>query len=71
MTMPSFEIMGLDEELSGKFEVKRSSSIFSIRSDIIKETMDLEALLTEIFITNGRLLHHERLLCYFPEYLRL
>ena len=32
--------------------------------------MDLEALLTEIFITNGRLLHHERLLCQFPEYLR-
>ena len=33
--------------------------------------LDLESLLTEIFINNGRLLHHERLLCFFPEYLQL
>jgi len=25
----------------------------------------------EIFISNGRLLHHERVLCHFPEYLNM
>ena len=35
------------------------------------DQVDLEQLLTDIFIMNGRLLHHERLLCYFPEYLKM
>jgi sestrin len=54
--------------------VRRSSSIFSLRSyfkDMQFPPLDLESLLTEIFINNGRLLHHERLLCFFPEYLQL
>ena len=33
------------------------------------EDVDLENLLIEIFITNGRLLHHERILSFFPKYL--
>ena len=32
---------------------------------------DLEQLLVDIFITNGRLLHHERILCLYPEYLQM
>ncbi len=63
-----------------KFEVKRSQSIF--KSEISQSdtnldsfdhgcgSIDLQALLTEIFITNGRVLHHERVLCFFPEYLQ-
>ena len=31
----------------------------------------MQSLLTEIFITNGRLLHHERVLCFFPQYLKM
>jgi hypothetical protein len=59
-------------DLSSKYEVKRSSSIFSIRSmQVCLEEVDLESLLKEIFLTNGRLLHHERLLCKLPEYLSL
>lgn len=33
--------------------------------------IDLQQLLIEIFITNGRLLHHERVLCHIPSYLNL
>ena len=32
---------------------------------------DLEQLLVDIFITNGRLLHHERILCLYSEYLQM
>ena len=31
----------------------------------------MESLLVEIFITNGRLLHHERVLSFFPKYLEI
>jgi hypothetical protein len=65
--------MDFEDFFSQKLEVRRSSSIFSERT-FLKEfsaspLIDLEKLLTEIFITNGRLLHQERLLCMFPEYL--
>ena len=33
--------------------------------------MNLKALLDRIFLTNGRLFHHERILCWFPKYLEL
>lgn len=31
----------------------------------------MEALLEKGFFTNGRLFHHERILCWFPKYLQL
>jgi hypothetical protein len=68
------QLSDFDDIFSQKFEVRRSSSIFSLRSyfkDMQFPALDLESLLTEIFINNGRLLHHERLLCFFPEYLQL
>jgi hypothetical protein len=68
------QLSEFDDIFSQKFEVRRSSSIFSLRSyfkDMQFPALDLESLLTEIFINNGRLLHHERLLCFFPEYLQL
>lgn len=34
-----------------------------------KEHMNLQALLDKIFLTNGRLFHHEKILCWFPKYL--
>jgi len=53
--------MDFEDFFSQKLEVRRSSSIFSDRT-FLKEFpsssfIDLEKLLTEIFITNGRLLH--------------
>lgn len=62
------------------FEVKREDSMFnsrertssgsSLKFDDYNE-IDLKQLLIDIFITNGRLLHHERVLCHFPSYLNL
>ena len=34
-----------------------------------KSEIDLEHLLKRIFLTNGRLPHHQRILCWFPRYL--
>jgi PA26 p53-induced protein (sestrin) len=34
-----------------------------------KTNVNLKALLDKIFLTNGRLFHHERILCWFPRYL--
>ncbi len=36
-----------------------------------KESIDLQALLDKAFLTNGRLFHHDRILCWFPKYLQL
>jgi hypothetical protein len=36
-----------------------------------KQAINLKALLDRIFLTNGRLFHHERILCWFPKYLSL
>ncbi len=36
-----------------------------------KTIINLKALLDRIFLTNGRLFHHERILCWFPKYLQL
>lgn len=36
-----------------------------------KTNVNLKALLDRIFLTNGRLFHHERILCWFPRYLEL
>ena len=36
-----------------------------------KSNVNLKALLDRIFFTNGRLFHHERILCWFPRYLEL
>jgi hypothetical protein len=36
-----------------------------------KSKVNLKALLDRIFLTNGRLFHHERILCWFPKYLGL
>ena len=44
----------------------KSASSYKFDDD---DDIDLSALLTKIFITNGRLLHHERVLCHFPSYL--
>lgn len=33
-------------------------------------TINLQELLDRIFFTNGRLAHHERVLCWFPKYLQ-
>jgi len=61
-----------------EFQVKRGGSIFShddnsflslSNNNVTFENdseIDLQQLLIDIFITNGRLLHHERLLCFFP-----
>ena len=34
-----------------------------------KSHVNLKALLDRVFLTNGRLFHHERILCWFPKYL--
>eukprot|EP00347_Sterkiella_histriomuscorum_P015870 403355371 len=62
------------------FEVRRKDSMFNSRERTMSGSslkfdndgeIDLQQLLTDIFITNGRLLHHERVLCHFPSYLSL
>ena len=63
-----------EDLFSQKYEVRRESSVFSLRSCLNEwgePQVDLEQLLTDIFVTNGRLLHYERVLCHFPEYLQL
>lgn len=37
----------------------------------MESEVDLKELLTKIFLTNGRLMHHERVLCVFPDYLQM
>ncbi|CDW89406.1 p53 regulated pa26 nuclear protein [Stylonychia lemnae] len=64
-----------------EFQVKRGESMFNAKDDGDRDPscnsydndseIDLQQLLIDIFITNGRLLHHERILCFFPEYLQL
>ena len=48
----------------------RTMSMLSNMTHASDYGLDLQALLAEIYITNGRLLHHERVLCMFPEYLQ-
>ncbi len=48
---------------------KRSSQEIIENKD--QAAIELKELLVEIFINNGRLLHHERVLCHFPDYLNM
>jgi hypothetical protein len=36
-----------------------------------KVPVNLQELLEKAFFTNGRLFHHERVLCWFPKYFQL
>lgn len=57
---------------TGEFIVKRLPSMFtSLPHSKIVGNPELENLLVEMFITNGRLLHQDRVLSFFPEYLKL
>ena len=35
-----------------------------------KSDINLQQLLVQVFLTHGRLFHHERILCWFPRYLQ-
>lgn len=64
----------LNSDLQGKIRVLRKQSDIKLREfydDYEKDTLDLQGLLDKVFLTNGRLFHHERILCWFPRYLEL
>jgi hypothetical protein len=43
----------------------------AVYDEYAKAEVNLKSLLDRIFLTNGRLFHHERILCWFPKYLDL
>ena len=43
----------------------------AVYDEYAKAEVNLKSLLDRIFLTNGRLFHHERILCWFPKYLEL
>lgn len=42
----------------------------NVFDDFDKSYVDIEGLLRRVFLTQGRLFHHERMLCWFPRYLQ-
>lgn len=50
---------------------KNECNLEKVYDEFSKSNINLKALLDRIFLTNGRLFHHERILCWFPKYLEL
>lgn len=42
-----------------------------IYDEYSKREVNIQALVDKMFLTNGRLFHHERMLTWFPSYLEL
>lgn len=59
-----------EEQAHLKSGIRRLSENVEDYDVSTQEKVDLNELLQEIFLTNGRLLPYERILCWFPNYLK-
>eukprot|EP00347_Sterkiella_histriomuscorum_P009846 403339651 len=61
-----------DKETGEKMIIRKSHDfdLTSVYDDYDKSYVDLQDLLHRVFLTQGRLFHHERILCWFPRYLQ-
>lgn len=50
---------------------RNQEDLEGVFDEYAKTKVNLKAMLDRIFLTNGRLFHHERILCWFPMYLDL